>query len=177
MDLKTIIEKSPKAPPKPPSGILGLDPGGTTGFAMMETDWTGTYGPDLYYPGQFKSDFYELENVLGKFIEKYSDGIVVVESYRLYPWKLQDQTWSVLQTPRFIGAIEYLLYKMQIPVAFQGAGQGKNFCTDDKLKEWELYQTGKRHANDAIRHICSWLIFGRDIEPTLLKSNHIYPGE
>jgi hypothetical protein len=47
-----------------------------------------------------------------------------------------------------------------INLYLQGAQQAKGFSKDDKLRAWGLYQVGKRHANDAIRHATYWLLFG-----------------
>lgn len=48
----------------------------------------------------------------------------------------------------------------------QMAVTAKNFCTDDKLKQWGFWQAGQKHARDSIRHGCYFLLFfrkGQDI--------------
>ena len=166
MKLTEIMEKSPKAPfLQAGTRILGLDPGGTTGYAVIDV-----YKPfrvELYDAGQFPSTFSELDYLF----DRHIPSITVIESFKLYPWKAKEQSWSSMQTPRFIGAIEYVLWKHGHWIAFQSASQGKSFCTNDKLREWGLYQTSQRHANDAIRHICQYMIFGKDIKLERIDGN------
>lgn len=155
---------------------MGLDPGKTTGWCHFQ--YEEDEGLELVECGQLQSSFPGFLELL----DKVDPDIVVYENYRLYPWKLNDQTWSSLQTPRFIGAIEFILWNSKIPVIAQGAGQGKNFCTDKKLMDWGLFQNAQRHANDSIRHVCSYCIFGKwngmkELPPAVIDSNPFYDGE
>jgi hypothetical protein len=86
------------------------------------------------------------------FLEGKQPDHVVMEEYRIYNWKAQDHANSTVYTLRLIGAMEYLLGTRSIGVTFQGAGQAKGFCTDEKLEDWGFWQIGERHARDAIRH-------------------------
>lgn len=170
LTLKEIVEKSPKRANNPSEFLLGIDPGETTGWCIIESkNYT------LAESGQFKSSFKNLEYIIGQ--AAAFGATAIVESYRLYPWKLQDQTWSDLYTPRLIGTIEYLLYEWEIPVIFQTAQQGKSFCSNDRLKEWGLYKSSikgvsQKHANDSCRHPASYLLFGRDMKAELLVGNY-----
>lgn len=161
-----LRQKSKRQAIRPPSKLLGLDPGGTTGFSLFVDG-------DLKHADQFKSTFTDLNAVLN---ETKPDAIVC-ESFRLYPWKLDEQSWSSLQTPRFIGAIEHELWQRKIPFLFQTASQGKNFCTNIKLKQWGFYLMNKRHANDATRHVCAYLLFGGERKPVLMDGNLAFDGE
>lgn len=169
MKLDEIIQKSPKSPTLSNTKILGLDPGGTTGYAYVNYTPGST---QLIDAGQFPSTFSSLDHLFGEYIPD----IVVIESYKLYPWKAKEQAWSGLQTPRYIGAIEYVLWKLEHWIAFQSAGQGKSFASNDKLREWGLYQTGEVHANDAVRHVCQYLIFGKNVKLERIDGNAQYNG-
>ena len=154
-----MMKRSPKAPPiLQPTRILGLDPGGTTGYSVI--DVTPDLTVDLVVADQFHSTFSGLHNLFdlwGPF------DMAIMEAFILYPWKAAAQSYSDMQTPRFIGAIEYFLWEKQLPVGFQNASQGKGFVTNDKLREWDLYQTSKKHSNDATRHICQYLVLGKNV--------------
>ena len=53
-----------------------------------------------------------------------------------------------------------------IPTHKQMASTAKTFATDKKLREWGFWERGMRHARDAIRHGCYFLLFykkGEDI--------------
>ena len=156
---------------------MGLDPGKTTGWSYFTYDEDN--GLKLVDCGQITTNFSKFLGLL----DRYDPQAVIYENYRLYPWKLQEQTWSSLQTPRFIGAMEFIFWQRKIPVVHQSASQGKSFCTDAKLKSWGFFQKAKRHANDSIRHVCAYVIFGRwdkgkiEIPPILLEDNPFYDGE
>lgn len=136
--------------------LLSLDPGETTGWAKFnngELQVCGQFGP-----GSVRSTFL----TLGGLLNEIAPDLVVCEAYRIYEWKRDQHSWSDLFTVRLIGAIEFLCAYNDIPVVFQMASTGKGFCTDKKLKEWGYYYKGLRHARDAIRHGCYWLLFGKE---------------
>ena len=62
-------------------------------------------------------------------------------------------------TSRVIGAIELQCWFLDWPIWKQTAQNAKKFMTDERLKEWGMWEKGKRHARDAIRHGCFWLAF------------------
>ena len=39
----------------------------------------------------------------------------------------------------------------------QTAADAKGVCTDDRMKQWGLWQPGQPHATDALRHLVLWL--------------------
>lgn len=144
-----------------PDFILGIDPGETTGFCLLELHrtfptfyrWQGNtstieWGCDVYrdlippHPRDFSIQ-------------------VVYESYRIYAWRTKQHTWASLLTPRLIGGLEFLCRLRNVPHQAQSAQQGKAFMKgDDRLKEWELHNPGQPHSNDATKHVCNLLLFG-----------------
>jgi hypothetical protein len=134
-----------------PSSLLCLDPGETTGWAIFRNGvLTGA--------GQFRVTS---PRVFDKIIDKLRPDALVVENYRIYPWRSKQHQWSEVPTLRYIGMIQYVASARGIPVYFQMAQLAKVFATDRKLKEWNLYKIDNRHANDAIRHGVYFLLFGK----------------
>ena len=131
--------------------LLSLDPGQTTGWALWYRPVEGKI--ELKASGQWYS--FPMSKVVAElegFLESKSIDLVVMEEYRIYNWKAKDHANSTVFTLRLIGALEYVLGMRGIGVIFQGAGQAKGFCTDEKLEDWGFWQIGERHARDAIRH-------------------------
>lgn len=139
---------------------IGIDPGETTGICTFQ-------GGSLIHCEQLntKSVPEGASRVAGYLSARFLDTPhrqIVMESYRVYSWKTKTHAWAGLHTPRLIGAIEFIAFCAGYPLLTQGAGEGKAFCTDEKLKEWGMYQVALRHANDSIRHVCHNLLFGAD---------------
>jgi hypothetical protein len=86
---------------------------------------------------------------------------VVCENYRVYGHKTEQHAGSEVVTIQYIGVVKLACSMFHIPLVLQMAWQAKGFNTDAKLKEWGLYEVGKKHANDAIRHGCYWYLFSR----------------
>ena len=141
--------------------VLALDPGETTGVCTLSIsrdlrkvrlDSVGQLNTGLLIPGG---------KAVRKHIELQQPSIVVIEDYKIYGWKADSHSWSNLHTPKLVGLIEFFCDEMHIECTKQSAQTGKGFCTDEKLKEWGFYQTGLRHANDAIRHACQSVLFSK----------------
>lgn len=133
--------------------VLALDPGETTGACVFN-------GPHLFDARQLQTGLMPQAAVeVCHYIQGFDPDIVVIEDYRVYSWKTKDHAWAGLHTPRLIGATEYICHQLLKPLVKQTAQQGKGFCTDDKLMAWGLYQKGEKHARDAIRHACYYLLF------------------
>jgi len=133
--------------------VLALDPGETTGACLF-------VGPNLSEARQLATGLMPLAAVaVSNYIQLLEPDVVVIEDYRVYSWKTKDHAWAGLHTPRLIGATEYICHQLLKPLVKQTAQQGKGFCTDDKLKAWGVYQVNQKHARDAIRHACYYLLF------------------
>lgn len=138
--------------------LLALDPGETTGVACFASDSTTA---TLVHASQIKTWPLELgvENMT-KLLKELEPKSLVFESYQVYEWKSKDHVWSQIPTVQVIGMIKTLCIQMGIPYHTQTAQVAKGFVTDDKLKAWGYWQDGLRHARDAIRHACYFLLFG-----------------
>jgi hypothetical protein len=139
--------------------IAIFDPGETTGFACFQrtAEVTVLLGCQQIPTWPIESGYLELQKVL----DEYRPSRVLYEAYHVYKWRLEEHTFSEVPTIQIIGALKLLLLQRGIPYSNQTAQVGKGFCTDDKLKYWDLYMPGKVHARDAIRHGCHFLLFGQ----------------
>lgn len=149
--LMTVRQRSPGW--QPPSVLLSLDPGETTGWAVFKEG-------DLFDCGHLRTVEGFAEAIFSM-VHKWTPNVVVVEDYKVYGWKTKDHSWSGLHTPKLIGAIQAVCAINNIPIYMQMAQTAKGFCTNDKLKKWGMYSSTKKHAMDAIRHGCYWLLFSR----------------
>lgn len=140
---------------KPPPLIISFDPGETTGWAIFENG-------KLVLDNHFKLNMFEDTKISAPKVWKLFDrefNHAVIEGYRIYKSKAVAHTWNPLYTPKLIGYIEAVCDYYKVPRTIQMASS-KQFCSDDKLKQWGYYQNAKsRHSRDAIRHGCYWLLF------------------
>lgn len=160
MDFYELLTKMNIATPERVSAlvnatVLCFDPGHTTGWAVFK-------GATLADSGEIGTHSIEevLENAY-PLIDEHEPWVVVMEDYRVYKWRKDHHVGSEMLTTRVIGALEMLCLQLQVnDIIKQPAHIAKGFCTDKKLKEWGFYQTGMRHARDAIRHGCYYTLFG-----------------
>lgn len=135
---------------KPPKRLLALDPGEALGWALF-VDGT------LAACGQVSTRRAPAKALAELFATQPTE--VVCEDYRVYNHRLREHSWSKLFTAKLVGGIQLKCAELDVPLTMQMASTAKGFCSDDKLKKWGLYQVGKRHANDAIRHAVYYLLF------------------
>lgn len=136
--------------------VLCLDPGETTGFAVFNEGRLIHTGQEA--TGARPALMAELIETLNGHQDPDHPFLwhIVYEEYRIRGNKAQQHIGSEVVTIKHIGAIEATADRLGIPVTKQAAGLAKGFANDEKLKDWGLYQTGQRHANDAIRHGVYW---------------------
>jgi len=138
--------------------LLSLDPGHTTGWAVFENY-------KLVACGQIIAAGidHELFQAFNSLFTQYNPVHIVFEDYRIYAWRKSQHVGSELLTTQVIGAIQTIASMDPtriIPISKQPASVAKNFCTDAKLQEWGFWPKGQKHARDAIRHGCYFLLFG-----------------
>lgn len=121
--------------------ILSLDPGGTTGVAVISYDDNSL---EL-------EDHFQVKGGLQGFIDWFKDVnydefvIIVCESFTLRPGVFG----ADLSPTYVIGALEGMAIGKDI--AYQEP-KLKPLCDDDRLKKLGFHVPGNQHANDAIRH-------------------------
>lgn len=159
MDFETLSKTYHKQKPNPEAGtaILALDPGHTTGWAYF-------YGGSLIECGQIDtSSIRKCVTNAEALIASTNPQVIAMEDYRVYRGKQQQHVNSAMLTTRVIGSLETLAIQHNVQrVVKRMATIAKGFCTDDKLRDWNMYKPGERHARDAIRHGCYFILFGAE---------------
>lgn len=148
---------------KIPERLLCLDPGKTTGWCLFEQGKLTRWGQ---VDNCYDDNNIDATGLLTLFQEVNPD-FIVYEDYRVYSNKLDRHAFSPVMTVRLLGAIETYSQMNGIKTHKQMATTAKTFCTDEKLEQWCFWQPGMRHARDAIRHGCYFLLFyrkGQDIQ-------------
>jgi len=133
--------------------ILGLDPGVTTGWALVQYDEDSA--PVLLECGQIP-DGHDGFIRHWKFLPNFD--FVVCESFTL-----REGVRGVNIEPAYvIGALEVL---EPSEIIYQTPAM-KTLCDNDALKRMGAYVRGQQHARDAIRHAMVYLKINRHL-PTL----------
>lgn len=141
--------------------IIGLDPGGTTGWATYsysaDTDkfyWDcGQLGP--------KKHHLELEALLE--MEQVKDYTIVCESFE---YRNASRAGLVLVSNQYIGVVENFCQKRNVKLVMQTASVGKitkkSFVKKENLEKLDLWVKGGgsswSHAMDAYGHILQYMI-------------------
>jgi len=141
--------------------ILSFDPGGTTGWALVEFDETSSrlvsYGQITGGHKGFK-EFY--------LNHRHSADIIVCESF-----SLRIGHKSVNLEPCYVIGVLYALTNQEI---FFYPPSYKIFCNNDALKRLDFYIKGQEHARDAVRHAVVYLRVEINHLPTMKKG---WPNE
>lgn len=147
------------------TSYLAFDPGGSTGWAV--------HGPGLPYAGFYASElhgtFEEQAQVMADLFYKYNPAVVVYESYTITQRTAQlSQQHEPLM---LIGLIRWFASRNHIQAISQKPAQAKSFATDKRLKALDWYaSTPGGHANDAARHLVTWLASNNKFDQDTLKT-------
>ncbi len=139
--------------------FLSLDPGGTTGIALIEAG--ADTEPVIELAAQV-SDGLQGFLLWHSYNQHLNWDFVVCESFTLRP----SVKFPDLSPVYIIGALEAL--SPEKPITYQSPSS-KPLCDDNVLKRIGFYQVGKPHANDAIRHAIIYLRNKKHM-PTLKKA-------
>jgi hypothetical protein len=153
--------------------ILSLDPGGTTGVCV------GGYADNhlKLLVDQKQWTVGMLYGYLGDFLNDNSRGSQPIHViYEDFSYRNRARTGLDLTPVKLIGIIELYRewYEPFVSFTKQSAAAGKGFYTDEKLKDLNVYATGKQHGRDATRHLLQWANFGAgsqwiDMQKTTLE--------
>lgn len=129
--------------------VLGVDPGGTTGMAVVELDddrlfsearvtWTAALGPQEAGE-QIEWWMYKRKRI----------DMVAIERFTIAGRTLgKSRQTDALE---IIGVTKFLGWKYDVQVDLQSPADAKNVWTDKRLREEGLWRTN-RHVRDALRH-------------------------
>lgn len=179
-----IKERRPRASDLPETAtIIALDPGGTTGWSMMnfhpealvpeakvgflenmeewkhgEIDCGSTRGNlgTSRRPGVSTSGENSGAHEIGRFLRAWPGAAVVIEDFDL---RIFNRDRDLLSPIRITDKVTYELWFQGREPFFQAPSR-KPEASDERLKHWGLYQRegGQGHARDADRHA---IIFAR----------------
>lgn len=162
--------------------VIAIDPGGTTGWSMIRvhpeclTDPTasvldnifdhqhgqvdcgshrGNLGTSLHTGISTDGEFSGVYD-LAKFIRQWPVAAVVIEDFSLRQLRMDR---DLLSPVRITAALGYCLWVGGRDYHVQSPADAKRTCTDDRLKEWRMYDStgGLQHARDADRHALLFL--------------------
>jgi hypothetical protein len=138
-------------------GVFAVDPGGTTGWAYgkgidLETLPGGESELDII-ASEMAGDENQVAHDLYRIIQQVWPVAVIIEDF--VPRKL-DQSRHFLSPVRVTAKLEYLLWAAECRWWRQMPALAMSTITDDHLKEIEMYQPAKPHANDATRHVLTY---------------------
>lgn len=140
--------------------IMGVDPGGTTGVAIIDVPWDDKrFEPDPQRSHVFST---QLDNVWGgvdesigrrmnSLIEEYKPDLIAVEKFII-----TQQTVRFTRQPDalwIIGGVRFLADIAGIPTHLQPSSLAKTTWDTARLNEtgWAKVVT-RKHARDALRH-------------------------
>ncbi|WAA19689.1 RuvC-like resolvase [Gordonia phage Dalilpop] len=110
-----------------------------------------------------------------KLVERHAQALnctVVVEDFIL---RTQNQKRDALSPVRITAILDYLLWEgknVPYPIARQQPSEAKTAITDERLKLWDMWVPGGRHARDADRHA---LLFVRKVREQRTKIFKAWP--
>lgn len=141
--------------------ILALDPGGTTGWAMwQEGGWDEQREevvPELYTEGQIGPSQHHY--LLWQYLKSVRAGFNLTVVCESFEFRQQAQRNNLnLMSKEYIGIVKLFGEIERINVVFQTAAMAKPFITDAKLKVMGRWVPGKKHSNDAYRHLLYYMI-------------------
>jgi|SRR5215469_5081897 len=149
--------------------IISLDPGGTTGWAMLDIDMSSTISKakaflrDHVKQGQL-GDSTEHHMLLWNFLISQAPDVIICERFKAY-----GNEFAKLMSIEYIGLVKLYRSLYNCKVVWHGSDK-KEWANDRKLSILLLLCTPLvkwRHANDALRHLVYFLVFEtpRELEP------------
>lgn len=125
---------------------IAVDPGNMTGWSV----WSGSgWDPRDVRSGQMPADQF-VDWVADEAIE-WSTPTLFVESFTV---TAQTARMSPQPVPiEVIGVLKFLARRSGARLVMQSPAAAKRFVTDSQLRKIGLWQPGKDHARDAIRHL------------------------
>lgn len=175
--------------------ILAIDPSGNYKEGFGTTGWVLiNYKGDLLARGCIEAKQYSCAeeywnahlDLLKRYINEHGRKlIVVIEEYRLYRQRAQNQTNSLMETPRLIGLIQWLCWNYNQTYSMQLASSVKQRWADGILLQEGYF--GKRnnyiyhkqsnislkseHVRDAFRHAIHYAVTRNETKPKEKQKN------
>lgn len=138
--------------------VFAIDPGTTTGWAFVKgADTLTTPHTDDDLPiacGEMSGEEYQQSYDLYRLIDRMWPCAVVIEDF--IPMKINKERWF-LSPVRVTNQLTMLLWLKDRRWLLQQPSLAKTTIDDATLKGFDLFNKGKPHANDATRHLLTFL--------------------
>lgn len=162
------------AKPSMDIGILGVDPGGTTGWSLLKIPksiegqpiWSFSLTDILehkisWFHGQIDARGPMEDaaiNTLSQLIVENCGAAIVLEDFILRPAR-NEKTRDLLSPVRINAVLQHFCWNLNRVVLYQQPALAKTTATDDRLKLWGVYirDGGLQHARDADRHVITFM--------------------
>jgi hypothetical protein len=141
-----------------------------SGLQLNDTRFACGQVPAVYADGEFFEaeygaaiDLWILQTVYGNMGSRTSGGVVPKISdlvYEDFTLRERTQTRDLLSPIRVTAMHQSVVFQKEglaHPRMHLQSSSDKSVMTDERLERWGLWQRGKPHANDAIRHLCLFL--------------------
>ena len=145
--------------------IVGIDPGGTTGWCILTIPTKSIFGNESgailnWETGEWFGDENKQTDAICEFARTrqslaYKVGpALVVEKWDHDPSfnNTDEEPYSPLRIGAKLGYAQHLGKIGDATLSWQGRTQAKSTATDARLREWGLYTRGSDHERDATRH-------------------------
>lgn len=129
--------------------IIALDPGITTGYVIARIDDSNKLYVSCGEAVLNHRQFWDL-------LLDVKPTHIICESFE-YRSRARDNL--ELYSREIIGITKLYTSFDGTKLHMQTAAQGKGFFTDDQLRRMGLYEKGKKHGRDALRHFLHWFTF------------------
>jgi hypothetical protein len=138
--------------------VLAVDPGTTTGWALMR-DVDPATSPHTecdinMISQQLGGDEYQISHDIYRIIKHVWPVAVVIEDF--IPKQLNKQRWF-LSPVRIANQLTMLMWEDNRTWLLQMPSLAMSTIPDEYLKSIDMYQPGKPHANDAVRHCLTYI--------------------
>ena len=99
---------------------------------------------------------------------------IVLENFRLYPWKAQALRFDEFRTVRLIGALQFMARKYDLEFHTQPALIKEQAELGGVESFFLRPLTENRHTNDAMRHWWYYVMFGPDGCPSVIEESKLH---
>lgn len=150
--------------------ILAIDPGGSTGWSSITFpgfhDVVG--GSPVWSFGEINWDNHHshLRHFLDRQLGTELSGLNIHDLVICEGFDNRANPAAQLISLEYIGVVKGWVQERAFNAIFPSPSE-KEWADDKKLKALKLYRPGKRHANDATRHLVSYLVNKKHYAPLM----------
>jgi hypothetical protein len=151
--------------------IVALDPGGTTGVAVLTFDAS----TKLWHRKQLgpQEHHYDLYQELCQHLNCRGQETPLTVVCEGFQYRNDYRPGLVLVSREYIGVAKFFCQEFEVSYVEQSAGQGKagkrTFVRPEHIKKLGMWLPGKPHAMDATAHLLYYVIHGKHNDSDLLQ--------